>query len=434
MTDDPGWRRKVLLVVVSAILGAVLGRLVTTRPQAFLERPVLPPAPPAVVERSVEQPRRVSSAVYCVLVSLLLLFGVWSVSRQQWLLGEIAGTMALLVVAVALRGPAWRRGRWASGVLVALMVVGAPFELVLNMSQMPGSTADVNGLLLQMGLFIIFIGVFAWLTASWRMAILAEVGALLLIALMLGFVSFSALSYFTVPVSTPQSDGAALALYADSPASEMSVDVTMSPHDRVGTTEMSLRVRFTGGVGGLRWGIVLFGGLRFLPGHGISLDGLPVNRNDSAAGYQILSGFGTSEYEGVITGSFEASSASRSVASLPSITSGSLPDRFHDDLPDIMQSVGFSLFKPLSAAISVDCGTLDPLKTVTQASPPLQEPNQLSWRAQDKLGPITYATLDQGKEDRSRNVLFVVAILLGAAVACLVAALQAALKAAHMPG
>ncbi|HEY3469979.1 MAG TPA: hypothetical protein VGL47_32945 [Amycolatopsis sp.] len=312
--------------------------------------------------------------------------------------------------------------------LLALPAVLAfNLDLLLILTQIDRSVSDVGGLLQHSALFIVFIGLIAWFVASWGMVVFAEVGALLLIALMLGFVSFSGISYFTAPVSAPEPDDAAMVVFTADPATEVNVVVSYAPRDSAGSTLLSLQVVSIGSADH-RWGIALTGGLRFEPGVGT---GGGVVRTDSSAGYQVLSGTqGTADfYTGTVVGSFQDSSASRSVVLLPEISS----DPLGLEGIDVRPAAGFPAVRPKVLTVSVDCGVLDPLKTVTQATPPLILPNQLRWQAQDKLGPISFATFDQGDEDRARNVLFVIAILLGAAVACLVAALQALLKAAHRP-
>ncbi|MFF0146082.1 hypothetical protein ATK36_0579 [Amycolatopsis sulphurea] len=430
MADGPARYRKFLLVAGSAVVGALLGRLVTARPRAVPGRRVAQAedaraqpekAPPAVPER---RPSRGSSVVYCVLVPLLLALAVWLMSRELRTAAEIPATAAVAVLALAFRGPVPRRSRWTVVVLVALAVVAVPFDQLLILSRIDTSVSDVGGLLIQVGLFIVFVGVLAGLAASWGKVVLAEVGALMLIAMLLGLVSFSGLSYFTAPVSAPEPDDAVLRVFAADPAAEMTVSVQYFPQDPGGSTLLSLQVISTGSADH-RWGIALSGGLRFAPGNGHRAG---VTRVDSAGGYQVLSGTqGTADfYNGTVVGSFQQSSASRSVVSLPPVSS----DPFRLKGIDIRSATGFAAVRPRALTVHVDSGTLSPLETVTQAAPPLQVPNQLSWLGHGELGPITYATLDQGAEDRSRNVLFVVAILLGTAVACLVAALQVLIKAA----
>jgi hypothetical protein len=426
VTDVPGRHWKVLLAVVSAILGVVLGRLSAMRPHTSVKPTVTPPAPPAVVEQPVEHQRRASSAVYCVLVPLLLALTVWLMSWERWVLAEIMATAAVLVLVIALRGPVQRRGRWTSGLLRALAVLAVPFDLLLLLTVIDRSVSDVGGLLLQTALFIVFVGMLAWLAASWGMAIVAEVGALLLIASMLGFVSFSGISYFTAPVSAPNLGDAAMMVFAADPDAAMSVDVEYLLGDSAVSTVVGIVVHSASPTDP-RWGIILSGGIRFKPEDAW---GFGIVRTDLPDGRQMLTatpGTSTGGYSGPVVGSFVASSASRSVVSLPPISLHAFKK------VNLESADGFTTVTPKSLALSVSCGPLGPLETVTQATTPLAVPNQLLWRAEESLGPITYATLDQGNEDRSRNALFVVAILLGAAVACLVAAVQTLLKTAHKP-
>lgn len=50
------------------------------------------------------------------------------------------------------------------------------------------------------------------------------------------------------------------------------------------------------------------------------------------------------------------------------------------------------------------------------------------WGTEDVLNPVAFVLFDQQAEDRARNQLFVIAILLGTAASCVVAALQSALR------
>jgi hypothetical protein len=204
----------------------------------------------------------------------------------------------------------------------------------------------------------------------------------------------------------------------------MHVGVTYRPHDEAGSTTVTVSVDIR--AADPRWATFVTRGLKFDSrgyGSGATLTEL--------SDFQMLSNEGNarSSYSGRVVGKFQESSASRSVVSLPEITSES-PNTIH---ADIQSATGYSAIPPRSLAISVDCGQLSPLKTVTQAAPPLAIPTQLTWEAHRRLGPIAYATFDQAEEDRSRNFLFIIAILLGTAVACLVASLQVLLKAAGLP-
>ncbi|SEC66549.1 hypothetical protein SAMN04489727_4603 [Amycolatopsis tolypomycina] len=435
-TGESGRHRRLgLVVVLSAVLGALLGRLLTTRPQGGALHPgaaaSVTTADVPVTARgsgSQQRVRRGTSAGYGLLASLLLAVSGWQINLDHGLPAQIAAVAAVLVLVVALRGSAKRRGRWASGVLAGLAILAIALALVLIMSELPGSTADVNGLLAPLMLFIVLVGTVAWLVASRGRVVLAEVAALLLIASMLGFVSFASIPRFTAPVAAPELAGNAV-VFAVDPIAELSVEFSYESWGPAGMW-MSLRVRPVGDIERLvsrAWVILLLDGLRFKveqqqAGNGILL-------TDAADGSQILSGaLGQSDstYAGFVTGSFEQSAASRSVVSLPAVHAAS-PRRLHQP-SNVVQIVGHLLVSPRSLAISVDGGNLDPLVTVTQASPPLEVQNKLFWSAQNELVGITYSTFDQGAEDRSRNVLFVIAILLGAATACLVAAMQVLLR------
>ncbi|WP_336159975.1 hypothetical protein [Amycolatopsis sp. VC5-11] len=428
VTDDPRRHRRILLVVVSATLGALVGRWVTARPSTSSE-PLRPPAAPAVAEQSGKRPHCISSAVYCALASLLLMLTVWLMSLERRGLGEITATVAVAVLAVAFRGPVWRWDRWTSAVLTVLAMLTGVIALMLIISRIDSSVSEVGGLLRGVALFIVFVGSLSWLVASWGMATFAEFTALLLIALMLGVVSFNGISYFTTPVSAPEptANGSILVFAAD-PAAEMSLDVSYNRKDSgfPGAPLLSLELSLTGS-NDHRWGIVLFSGARFRTGEGSGTGAI----TNSPSGYQVLSGVQDhAEYSGSVVGPLEESSASRSIVSLPGIASA--PESLRElERLGVEQLAGFSPVKPKSLAIKVDGGHLDLLKTVTQAMPPLSVPSELVWRGVDRLDGVTYAILDQGEEDRARNVLFVVGILLGAAVAFLMGALQVLLKAAH---
>jgi hypothetical protein len=429
VTGDARKRCKVLLFVVSAILGAVLGRLVTARPRESPELSVPRLAPPAVAERPAEQSSRISSVVYCLLVPLLLVFTVWLTSRDQWLPAEASVTTAVLVLVMAFRGPVRQRGRWTSGVLVVLAILAVPLDLLLILDRIGSSASDVNGLLVQLTLFIVFVGVVAWLPASRGKVVFAETGALLMIALMLSFLSFRGIAHFAAQVPAPErDDDSAIVVLAADPNASLSVQVsfTVSSHLDSYATSMALTVK-SDSVMDRRWGVVLLGGAQFESEGRVGTD---VTINDSTAGYQVLSGVSkeTEVYGGSVKKSFQRGAASRGVVTLPPISSGW---RLRGYGAAAEQSVGFQLVQPKALNILVQCAN-NLSEAITQASPPLDRPDRLTWHGHSEMD-ITYATFDQGEEDRARNILFVVAVLLGAAVACLVAALQVLLKAARRP-
>ncbi|WP_410597083.1 hypothetical protein [Amycolatopsis sp. lyj-23] len=358
----------------------------------------------------------------------LLALSSWLSSQEHFLLAEIAAAAAVIKLAIEFRGPVQRHGLGTFTVLAFLAAIAAPLDLLMIKAGTDRNAFDVGGLLLQSGLFIVFVGVLAWLAASWKMAALAEVGALLLIAWQLGSVSFNGISYFTAPFSTPVTDDSAIAVFTADAAAEVNLAVKFSPGDGVGTTLLTLNVALSGSADHC-WGIILSGGARLTPDDGRDMDGITLTASSDGRQAILAAQDNPGWYYGTIIGSVQRRTASRSVVYLPPI-SAELPSPV-DNSP--WPGAAIPAARPKSLNLTVDCGRLNPLETVTQASPPLQVSNELAWQAQNELGPIVYATLDQGKEDRSRNVLFVDAILLGAAVACLVAALQAILKAAHKP-
>ena len=123
-----------------------------------------------------------------------------------------------------------------------------------------------------------------------------------------------------------------------------------------------------------------------------------------------------------------ARTASRMAVTTPSF--GLMSPR--DLPPGLVDDVAEALERPPALAARAEvhlfAGYVGPLRTVESADPPPGHPRLLVWGTEDARHPIDFVLFDQQADDRATNQLFVIAILLGTAIPCLVHALQLALR------
>jgi hypothetical protein len=127
-------------------------------------------------------------------------------------------------------------------------------------------------------------------------------------------------------------------------------------------------------------------------------------------------------------GSFARDTSSKAAVSLPTYGQG-----IESEIPDIIAALinktlgGKPIYDPYWT-LTVLGGSLQPLDSVTQASPVLAANPNIPSNILEWTGPSTikasYTIVNQGLLDEDNNIMFVFAILLGAAGAGMLASLQ----------
>ena len=172
-----------------------------------------------------------------------------------------------------------------------------------------------------------------------------------------------------------------------------------------------------------RWALVLTGAAR-LTAHHATTDG---TRLETYPTGQVLSGVANEHKAGGFGGytlsRWSATSAARTTVSLPTFGNGPVADLDAADERVLTRALGAEPRQPEGLDIVFDGGNLGLLRSLTSASPAPRD--GLVWQSRDKLERVTYVIFDQGRDDAAQAGLFVLAILLGTAAACLVGAMQA---------
>jgi len=115
--------------------------------------------------------------------------------------------------------------------------------------------------------------------------------------------------------------------------------------------------------------------------------------------------------------------ATETAVALPDFDLGSTINTDPATLSSIAEKLGTPGTSPGGLSIGVDAGSVSPLNTQVTAIPALADPSALSWTFQTDTAPA-YKLVDQNAQNSLNSYSFALAVLLGAAGACLLAGLQ----------
>jgi len=132
---------------------------------------------------------------------------------------------------------------------------------------------------------------------------------------------------------------------------------------------------------------------------------------------------GVEQVSGQPLASYISRDATETAVSLPDFDLGSLLNTDPVTLSTIARDIDTPGTSPGGLSIGVDAGTVSPLNTQVTAIPALSDPYLLSWTFHTETAP-TYKLVDQNAQDSLNSYSFALAVLLGAAGACLLASLQ----------
>jgi hypothetical protein len=415
-------------------VAAVILTVIKLRRQASPERPaestanraenrVFPQVATAAAT-SAEEP--VGRAFWPVLVALpVTATAVGSLWVSGPLVSALLATIALIASALALRGPQLILRRWVAVVHVGCLLVAVGVVSYLVVRGALRFVEDIGTLLVLMVAAIAVVGVVAWLASSWRWGgRMLEPAALALVASILVAISLPGIVTFGAPLDTRQADGFIWVFTAD-PSLEVTLQIVVADPVETDLDSTKLWFQVTTAERG-RWALLLEGDALLHTED--FLYGDTTLQDFSYYGEQLVSGVGTSSFIGHTSTSLARASSSRSAFRFPMVRKGVgggfLQDVWRTALDTAEPSV------PARLDVSFDAGLVGPDWAITQVSPP-PEPDRyrLIWRSQDDLLlPIFLVQFDQQTEDLARNGFFGIAILLGTAGACLLAAMQVLIR------
>jgi len=138
---------------------------------------------------------------------------------------------------------------------------------------------------------------------------------------------------------------------------------------------------------------------------------------------------GVEQFSGQPLASYISRDATETAVSLPDFDLGSPLNTDPVTLSNIARDLDTPVTSPGGFSIGVDAGTVSPLNTQVTAIPALSDPALLSWTFQTNTAP-TYKLVDQTAQDSSNSYSFALAVILGAAGACLLASSQSLVSTA----
>jgi hypothetical protein len=256
-------------------------------------------------------------------------------------------------------------------------------------------------------------------------------------ALALGGLSLHGLALLSSALAVPGTSGSVL-FYADQLSSQplyLNFNVTPSPGSGIPTTEFMDVVNPSTNSRPAAWAVLLTGGARLthLDNRGSDVreqefSGRAVTTGVLAeAPGQLLWGQvapgGVEQVSGQPLASYISRDATETAVSLPDFDLGSLLNTDPVTLSTIARDIDTPGTSPGGLSIGVDAGTVSPLNTQVTAIPALSDPYLLSWTFHTETAP-TYKLVDQNAQDSLNSYSFALAVLLGAAGACLLASLQ----------
>jgi len=137
----------------------------------------------------------------------------------------------------------------------------------------------------------------------------------------------------------------------------------------------------------------------------------------------------TEQITGYPRASYISRDTTETAVSLPDFDVGSFLNTDSVTLSAIARKLGTPGTSPGGLSIGVDAGSASPLDTEITALPPLTDPGLLSWTFSTNTAP-EYKLVDQNAQDTLNSYSFALAVLLGAAGACLLASLQSVVSTA----
>lgn len=390
---------------------------------------------------SQDRPRR--SRARWLLVLLALAAGAWSAVRITDFgspphLQLAIGTATIVISAFCLRGPFPRYGAPVYVLLALCVAVGISLVLANILISADPEDGDIYLLVISALCAIVGVAAIAWCLSTWNVRrAVVEPAALVVTAVLLGGISLLGL-YSAGTTIEPADVYGSGSLYLSRANLDAELDVS-SPNPEYRDIGVRFVVTTSKPAGGrpARWALVLTGAAR-IRADTINRDDVTVRegRGNEDASFppdrppQVVEGSlqqGRAEFSARLLSPIAARSASRTAVTFPSYGAGTRYGLDEDERALLEAGDRPITRPPRSLHVALDAGSLFGLQTVTQADPPLENPHQLTWQADDQLGQVSYATFDQSADDIARNKLFAVAIFLGTAAACLISAMQSIL-------
>jgi hypothetical protein len=271
-----------------------------------------------------------------------------------------------------------------------------------------------------------------------------EAAALAVLVFALGGIALDGLGELTTPVSQPATEGSA-SLFVREAGLNVVLDVSVTPAARVSDgfgpwESMVIKSALTPGIPrDFSWLLVLVGDSRIPdPVQKVNIEErtvkVPRNGAEVDQTAQFISGrtkFGRTIVSGHPVAGFERDTASRRSVGLPGYNEGFLAYFDDETALHIRSLLGGEPAVPLGFSATLDCGELVSTESV-QAQPPLQDPTRLRWSGEHGVS-AAYVILDQEADDRLRNALFGIAVLLGAAASGFFSVFQSAWAAIGRP-
>lgn len=445
-----GGRRRLAGYMAAAVAGAALGSAiswVSHSPRPVVKREQGAGDPAAGATRVSQPTRRVapSSRARLFLATGALLAGAGAgaaaVHHGYIAVGGLL-LASLALSGVAVRGPGLTRSPAAfvtAGVVFAAVSVASAWTVVVGYQQV----ADPYQLLLLAvfgvcGLTVLVLAAASWLPGwNYREPVL-----LVMQALALGGLSLHGLALLGSTLSVPGISGSVL-FYADQPPGQplyLNVGVTPSPAPGIPTFEFMDIINPSTNTKPASWAVLLTGGARLAhpDGRGSKLREQALPARAATTGVlaetagQLLWGQvapgSVEQFSGQPLSSYVSRDATQTAVSLPDFDLGSILNTDPMTLSAITRDLGAPLTSPGGLSIGVDARSVSLLNTQVTAFPALADPRFLSWTFHTETAP-TYKLADQSAQDSLNSYSFALAVLLGAAGACLLAGIQALLSA-----
>lgn len=445
---DRGGRRRLAGYVVAAVAGAALGSAVSWvshSPRPVAKREQGAGDPDAGATRVPQPTRRAapSSRARLLLAAGAVLAGVGAGAtavHHGYVAADGLLLASLALSGVAVRGPARNPAAFvAAGVVFAAVSIASAWAAVSGYQQV----ADPYQLLLLAvfgvcGLTVLVLAAASWLPGwSYREPVL-----LVMQALALGALSLHGLALLGSTLSVPGISGSVL-FYADQPPGQplyLNVGVTPSPASGIPTFEFMDIVNPSTNTKPASWAVLLTGGARLahLDGRGSKVRQQALPGRAAATGVlaeaaglllwgQVAPG-SVEQFSGQPLSSYVSRDATQTAVSLPDFDLGSILNTDPTTLSRVTRDLGVPSTSSGGLSIGVDAGSVSLLNTQVTAFPALADPRFLSWTFHTETAP-TYKLADLGAQDSLNSYSFALAVLLGAAGACLLAGLQALLSA-----
>ena len=251
-----------------------------------------------------------------------------------------------------------------------------------------------------------------------------------LVALLLGAVSVPGLRFFTRSFSYPDVNGSALLFSTGSADQALSLNVTAVPSDEVfKVTNSSAQM--------LRWALLLTDDARLeMPPtsstSGVHYRTVPRSAEHPYKHAQLFWGAAgprsSMMFSGATGSRFVVYTSDRAAESFPEYGEGHYGALDPSTQLMILEKLGrVPTFRRVNFTVYVSSGRLAASDSVSQSTPALTPNaarlNKLKWAGHDDLS-VFFALTDQLAVDSTANALFVYAILLGIAGACLIEAIR----------